>query len=124
METGPRIVPRCYAAANVKQVTLPAHTLSYASVRHFSTMEASMHGSFDRPSESENRMQRSWSIGFFALPLLFAIALIGLVIAQPAASNWISEAVQAEFVGVNLAPEIAPVQLAKPDMRISTIGTY
>ena len=56
-----------------------------------------MHGSFDRRGESGNRMQRSWSIGFFAFPILLVIALIGLVIAQPAASRWISEAVQAEF---------------------------
>ena len=83
-----------------------------------------MHGSFDRPSESENRMQRSWSIGFFALPLLFAIALMGLVIAQPAASNWISEAVQAEFGGGNLTPDIAPVQLARPAMQIRTVRAY
>jgi hypothetical protein len=83
-------------------------------------MEASMHGSFDRPGESENRMQRSWSIGFFAFPILLAIALVGLVIAQPAASNWISEAVRAEFAG-SLTPEIAPIQLAKPTMQIHAV---
>jgi hypothetical protein len=87
-------------------------------------MEASMHGSFDRSGKSESRTQRSWSIEFFALPLLFVIALVGLVIAQPAASNWISEAVQAEFAGANLAPEVAPAQLAKPAMQISTIRAY
>ena len=82
-----------------------------------------MHGSFDRPGESGNRMQRSWSIGFFAFPILLVIALIGLVIAQPAASRWISEAVQAEFGGGNLT-EIAPVQLAKPTMQIRTVRAY
>lgn len=83
-----------------------------------------MHGSFDRPDESRNRMQRSWSIGFFAFPILLAIALIGLAIAQPMASNWISEAAQAEFGGGNLAPEIDPVQLAKPAMQIRTVRAY
>jgi hypothetical protein len=87
-------------------------------------MEATMHGSFDRPSESGNRTQRSWSIGFFAFPILVAIALIGLALAQPAASNWISEAVQAEFGGGNLTPEIAPVEMAKPAMQIRTVRAY
>jgi hypothetical protein len=87
-------------------------------------MEATMHGSFDRPGESGNRMQRSWSIGFFAFPILLVIALIGLAIAQPAASNWISEAVQAEFGGGNLTPDIAPVQLARPAMQIRTVRAY
>jgi hypothetical protein len=87
-------------------------------------MEATMHGSFDRPGESGNRMQRSWSIGFFAFPTLLVIALIGLVVAQPAASRWISEAVLAEFGGGDSTPEIAPVQLAKPSMQIHTVKAY
>jgi hypothetical protein len=87
-------------------------------------MEATMHGSFDRPGQSGDRTQQSWSVGFFAFPILLVIALIGLVIAQPVASRWISEAVQAEFGGGDLAPEIAPVQLAKPTMQIRTVRAY
>jgi hypothetical protein len=87
-------------------------------------MEATMHGSFDRPGQSGNRTQRSWSIGFFAFPILLVIALVGLALAQPAASKWISEAVQAEFGGGNSKPEIAPVQLAKPIMQIRTVRAY
>jgi hypothetical protein len=83
-----------------------------------------MHGSFDRPGQSGDRTQRSWSVGFFAFPILLVIALIGLVVAQPVASRWISEAVQAEFGGGDLAPEIAPVQLAKPTMQIRTVRAY
>ena len=83
-----------------------------------------MHGSFDRPGQSGNRTQRSWSIGFFAFPILLVIALGGLVLAQPAASKWISEAVQAEFGGGNLTPEIAPVQLAKPAVQIRSVRAY
>jgi hypothetical protein len=71
---------------------------------HTRKVEASMHGRFDRPSESRNRFDRGWSIGFFALPILFAIALVGLAVTQPAASNWISEAAQAEFAGAFVAP--------------------
>ena len=83
-----------------------------------------MHGSFDGPGQSENRTQRSWSVGFFAFPILLVIALVGLVLAQPAASKWISEAVQAEFGGGNLTPEIAPVQLGKPAMQIRSVRAY
>jgi hypothetical protein len=76
-------------------------------------MEAAMHGTFDRSGENANRIQRSWSIGFFTLPVVLVIALIALVMTQPTASNWISEAVQAEFVGTDFAPG-APTQLAQP----------
>jgi hypothetical protein len=86
---------------------------------HIRTMEASMHGSFDKSGKADNNFQPNWSIGFFALPALVVIALIGLAVIHPGASNWISDAVQAEFVGTNLAPEAAPIQFAQPakDMR-------
>jgi len=64
--------------------------------------------------------QASWNIGFFALPVLLVVVLIGLAITQPAASNWISEAVQAEFAGIDL-PAVAPTQLAQPGMQIRTV---
>jgi hypothetical protein len=72
-----------------------------------------MHGSFDRSGENANRTQRSWSVGFFALPVVLVIALIALAMTQPIASNWISEAVQAEFVGADSAPAV-PTQIAQP----------
>jgi hypothetical protein len=72
-----------------------------------------MHGSFDRSGENANRTQRSWSVGFFALPVVLVIALIALAVTQPVASNWISESVQAEFVGTDFAPA-APTRIAKP----------
>lgn len=78
-----------------------------------------MHGSFDRsPDES---IYRSWGTGFLALLALLAVALIGLAILQPSASNWISEAVQAEFPNTNMAPEAAPTQLAQPAGEIRTV---
>jgi hypothetical protein len=73
-----------------------------------------MHGTIDRLGKNNNRIHRSWSIGFFAVPVLLALALIGLAFFQPAASVWISEAVQAEFTGTNIAPQVAPTQLAQP----------
>jgi hypothetical protein len=76
-------------------------------------MEAAMHGSFDRPGENTNRIQRSWSLGFFALPVVLVIVLVAVAMTQPTASNWISEAAQAEFVGSDVAP-MTPTQLAQP----------
>ena len=78
-----------------------------------------MHGSFDRSGKSNNRIDRGWGIGFIALPVLLVIALIGLSMIQPAAPAWISEAVQAEFVGPDLGPEIRPTQLAQPGVVVT-----
>jgi hypothetical protein len=71
-----------------------------------------MHGSFERSGENANRVQSSWSVGFFVLPLVLVIVLVALAMTQPIASNWISEAAQAEFVGTDVAP-VAPTQLAQ-----------
>ncbi len=73
-----------------------------------------MHGTFDRLDKNDNRIHQSWSAGFFAVPVLLVLALIGLAVFQPAASVWISDAVQAEFTGTNMAPQVAPTQLAQP----------
>jgi hypothetical protein len=88
-------------------------------------MEAAMHGSFDSSGENANRIQRSWSIACFALPVVLVIALIALAVTRPTASNWISEAVQAEFVGVDFTP-VTPTQLAQPvrAIRIFTQVMY
>jgi hypothetical protein len=82
-------------------------------------METAMHGSFDKSGKPDDNVQGHWSVGFFALPALVVMALVGLAMMHPAASNWISDAVQAEFVGTSLAPEAAPIQFAQParDMR-------
>jgi hypothetical protein len=80
-----------------------------------------MHGTFDRSGESRNRFDRSWSLGLFAVPAFFAIALIGLAMTQPTASNWISEATQAEFADAFIVPEIAPTQIAQPAMVIRSV---
>jgi hypothetical protein len=76
-----------------------------------------MHGSFDRFQENRNRTDRDWNVALFALPILVVIALVTLAVVQPAAPGWISEAVQAEFVGMN-APDIVPTQ---PAMQIRTV---
>ena len=73
-----------------------------------------MHGTIDRVGKNNNRIHQSWSVGFFAIPVFLVLALIGLAMFQPAASVWISEAVQAEFSGTDIAPQVAPTQLARP----------
>ena len=49
------------------------------------------------------------------LPILIAVALIGMAITHPHASKWISDAVQAEFVGRDLVPDgPPPTRVAQP----------
>jgi hypothetical protein len=52
------------------------------------------------------------------------IALIGLALAKPAASNWISDAVQAEFAGYYLPQEAASTLLAQPAMPVQAARLY
>jgi len=86
---------------------------------HIRTMEASMHGSFDKSGESHNRIYRSWGIGLaFAL---LAFALVGLAMTGPAVSNWISEAEQAEFANSSRLLGVNPTQLAQPAMQVRTV---
>jgi hypothetical protein len=83
-----------------------------------------MHGSFDKLGETGNRIYRNWGIGVFALPVLVVIALIGLALTKPAASSWISDAVQAEFAGYNLPQEAASTLLAQPVMTVQAARLY
>jgi hypothetical protein len=66
-----------------------------------------MHGTFDRPGENNHHVDRRSDIGFKALLVLAAIAMVGLVITEPNASTWIAEAAQAEFAAPSLSPEAA-----------------
>jgi hypothetical protein len=77
-------------------------------------MEAPMHGSIDKPGEATTRIHRSWSVEFFAISAAVVVVLFAVAMTYPAASNWISDAAQAEFAGVDQAPEMAPIQLARP----------
>ena len=83
-----------------------------------------MHGSLDKSGENENSIYQRWGLGFLALPALLVIALFMLAIVQPVASNWISEAVQAEFAGISVMPEAAPTELARPALEIRTVRAY
>ncbi len=83
------------------------------------TVEAFMQGLLDKSGETINRIYRRWGIGVFALPVLLAIALVGLAMTPRAASNWITQATEAEFAGANYRLEAAPAQPAKRGHRNS-----
>jgi hypothetical protein len=88
-------------------------------------MEATMHGSLDRPPRDDQGSDRGWDIKLVALPILVVIALIGLAVSQPSASKWISDAAQAEFVGTDFVPNLAPpTRLAQPTNEIRTVKAY
>ena len=81
-----------------------------------------MHGTFERSREvRDNKFHRSSGVGFLAVPVLIAVALVGLAITKPAVSTWIAEAVQAEFAGNVMMPEAAPTQLARPANEIRAV---
>jgi hypothetical protein len=88
-------------------------------------MEATMHGSLDRPPRDDQGSNRGWDIKLVALPILVVIALIGLAVSHPSASKWISDAAQAEFVGMDFVPDLAPpTRLAQPSNEIRTVRSY
>jgi hypothetical protein len=84
-------------------------------------METTMHGTFDKSGKPDSEIRQYWSVGLFALPALVVIVLVGLAVVQPTASNWISDAVQAEFVGTNRTPDAAPIQFAQPAREMRTV---
>jgi hypothetical protein len=80
-----------------------------------------MHGSFNRPRESDDRIHRGSGIGFFAVPTLLVIALIGFAITHPGVSTLVSNAVQAEFVGIDFVPDTPLTQIAQPGTVTRTV---
>jgi hypothetical protein len=83
-----------------------------------------MHGTFERSRKSNDRIERGRDIGFLVVPAVLAIVTIGLAIIQPATPSLIADAVQAEFVGFDLAPELTPTQFAQPAMFNKAAGIY
>jgi hypothetical protein len=80
-----------------------------------------MHGTFERSRKTEETADWSSGLGFVVIPALLAVALIALVIMQPNASLWISQAAQAEFAGVTPVPEAAPARPAQPADRVRAV---
>ena len=86
------------------------------------TVEAFMQGLLDKSGETINRIYRRWGIGVFALPVLLAIALVGLAMTPRTASNWITQATEAEFAGGgNYRPGAVPAQPANAAIEIRTV---
>ncbi len=84
-----------------------------------------MHGSFDQQPREGKSAYRNWNMKLIALPILGVVAVIAFVVSHPGASKWIADAAQAEFVNMDLAPELAPpTQLAQPNNQIRTVKAY
>jgi hypothetical protein len=77
---------------------------------------------FDKLDHQENRTQWKWTAGIAATSVI--LALVALMSNSPTASNWVSDAVQAEFVSSNMTPQQAPVQTAQPANQIRTVRAY
>jgi hypothetical protein len=45
---------------------------------HIRRVEVSMRGSFDRSGRNDNGINEKWGLGFLALPVLLAIAMVAL----------------------------------------------
>ena len=82
------------------------------------TVEAFMQGLLDKSGKTISRVYQRWGVGVFALPVLLAIALVGLAMTPRAAPNWITQATEAEFAGANYRLEAAPAQPANPAIEI------
>ena len=88
-----------------------------------------MHGSIDKSPQADESIYRSWNIKLIALPVLFVIALIGMLVSHPSASKWISDAAQAEFasefIGTDVVPDLAPpTRVAQPSNEIRTVRAH
>jgi hypothetical protein len=59
---------------------------------------------------------REWvgKLGVFVIPIFVATLLAVLAIYHPAASVWISDAAQAEFVGTTGSSVVDPIPIAEP----------
>ena len=77
---------------------------------------------FDRLDQQENRTQWKWTAGIATALGVIMFALVALMSTSPTASNWVSDAVQAEFVGSNFTPQQAPVQTAQPAKDLRTVS--
>jgi len=84
-----------------------------------------MHGPFDKSPEGEPNIYRNWSMKLLALPLLLVIALIGYIVSHPEVGKWVADGVQAEFVGTDMVPNLAPpTRVAQPSNQVRTAGSH
>jgi hypothetical protein len=84
------------------------------------SQEATMQRSPNDLNPSDRRFLWNWTAGILTVHGIILLVLVSLVLSHPAASEWISQAVQAEFVG-NPPPVIVPTQIARPDGQMRTV---
>jgi len=84
-----------------------------------------MQGPFEKSPKGEPNIYQNWSMKLFALPLLLAIALIGYVVSHPDVAKWVADGIQAEFVGTDIVPDLAPpTQVARPTEQMRTVRAH
>ena len=73
----------------------------------------------DNSDQSDARATNSWTPLILAAPGIVLLVIVTLVASSPRASEWISAAVQAEFVNPDIT-SVGPTQIAQPaeEMRI------
>ncbi len=81
-----------------------------------------MQGSLNDLSRSDRRFLWNWTAGILAIHGVILLVLAGILILNPVASEWISQAVQAEFVG-SPPPVVVPTQLAQPGGQVRVVRT-
>jgi NADH:ubiquinone oxidoreductase subunit 6 (subunit J) len=69
-----------------------------------------MQRAFDKLDRQENRTQWNWTAGIVAAFGVILFALVALTW-TPTATNWVSDAAQAEFAS-SVTPDTAPLQIA------------
>ncbi len=72
-----------------------------------------MKRAFDQLHQQDNRTQWIWTAAIAAITMFALVALAW----TPAATNWVSEAAQAEFAASTMTPDAAPVQIAADRVR-------
>jgi hypothetical protein len=81
-----------------------------------------MHGSLDKSGKDDSTsIYERLGFGFLALSVLLLVTLFGMATINPRASNWISQAVEAEFADFSAPPALAPTEMARPSMAIRTV---
>jgi hypothetical protein len=84
-----------------------------------------MQGPVEKQPRDSRSVYRNWDIKPFALPLLFAAALIGFVVSHPGVFKWVADAAQAEFAGTEFVPDLAPAtRIAEPKSAIRTVEAH
>ena len=79
-----------------------------------------MQRAFDRLDHQANRTQWKWTAGFAAA--CGVILFVALMSNSTTASNWVSDAAQAELASSNVTPpEQALVQIAQPAKPVRTV---